>query len=105
MTRIVTYAHRYKPPPRKRMVAALQPPVIARKKGKAHAVEPPDPVEEPVPAGEDQKPAIVTARRPGKPETRRATDVPEMTPEEHQRRGDAADALWRELTGGSTGEE
>jgi hypothetical protein len=23
--------------------------------------------------------------------------VPDMTPEEHQRRGDAADAIWREL--------
>jgi hypothetical protein len=32
-------------------------------------------------------------RRPG------AKDVPEMTPEEHQRRGDAADVLFRKATG------
>ena len=43
------------------------------------------------PANDDRKPAIVTARRKGR------TDVPDMTPEEIQRRGEAADALWREL--------
>jgi hypothetical protein len=32
-------------------------------------------------------------RKPGK----RFADVPDMTPEEHQRRGDAADALFREI--------
>jgi hypothetical protein len=26
--------------------------------------------------------------------------VPDMTPEEHKRRGDAADALWREIVRG-----
>ncbi len=31
-------------------------------------------------------------RRPG-----RFGDVPDMTPEEHRRRGDAADALFREI--------
>jgi hypothetical protein len=36
---------------------------------------------------------IVTARKPGK----RYADVPDMTPEEHRRRGDAADALFREM--------
>jgi hypothetical protein len=41
MTRIVTYAHRYKRPPRKRKPVAL---------------------EAPVPANDDRKPAIVTAR-------------------------------------------
>jgi len=44
----------------------------------------------------DQPPksAIVTARKPG----RRSSfpDVPDKTPEEHRRRGDAADALFRE---------
>jgi hypothetical protein len=39
------------------------------------------------------KSAIVTARRPGK----RYVDVPEMTPEEHQRRGDLADAVMAEF--------
>ena len=39
------------------------------------------------------KSAIVTVR---KPQSWRS-DVPDMTPEEHQRRGDAADALFREM--------
>ena len=39
-------------------------------------------------------PAIVTARKRGK---RVVTGLPDMTPEEHQRRGDAAEAVWREL--------
>jgi hypothetical protein len=39
------------------------------------------------------KSAIVTARTPVK----RYRDVPDMTPEEHKRRGDAADALFREM--------
>ncbi len=38
-------------------------------------------------------PAIVTARKPGK----RFADVPDLSAEELKRRGDAADALWREL--------
>jgi hypothetical protein len=37
------------------------------------------------------KSAIVTIRKPGK------GYVPDPTPEEHQRRGDAADALFREM--------
>jgi hypothetical protein len=45
------------------------------------------------PANDDRKSAIVTARRRG----RRFADVPDMTPEEHQRRGDLADALWRDM--------
>jgi hypothetical protein len=38
-------------------------------------------------------PAIVTIKR----KSGKFADVPDMTPEEHKRRGDAADALWREL--------
>ena len=41
----------------------------------------------------EKRAAIVTVRRRGK----RFADVPDMTPEEHRRRGEAADALWREL--------
>jgi hypothetical protein len=48
---------------------------------------------EPAPRPAARKPAIVTARKPG---ARYAT-VPDMTPEEHRRRGDTAQALWREL--------
>jgi hypothetical protein len=48
----------------------------------------------PFPAADDHKSAVVTAKNP-----RRGGfgDVPDMTPEEHKRRGDAADALFREL--------
>jgi hypothetical protein len=42
----------------------------------------------------EPRPAIVTARNPHR---RQYAAVPEETPEELQRRGDAADALWREL--------
>jgi len=47
-------------------------------------------------ANADIKSAIVTAKNP-----RRSRlgfgEVPDMTPEEHKRRGDAADALFREM--------
>ena len=42
---------------------------------------------------DETKSAVVTARRPGA----RRVDVPDLTPEELQRRGEAAGALWREL--------
>jgi hypothetical protein len=44
------------------------------------------------PANDDQKSAIVTIKRKS-----RFGDAPDLTPEELQRRGEAADALWREL--------
>jgi hypothetical protein len=44
---------------------------------------------------------IVTAKNPHRGS--RLGDVPEMTPEEHKRRGDAADALFRELLRQATG--
>jgi hypothetical protein len=40
-------------------------------------------------------PAIVTAK----------SALPDMTPEEHQRRGDARDALWRELVRRATAKD
>jgi hypothetical protein len=53
---------------------------------------PPTPV---TAANDDRKSAIVTAKNPRRG---RFGDVPDMmTPEEHKRRGDVADALWREL--------
>ena len=104
MTRIVTSTYRYKRPPRKRKAVPLEGPVIVRKRGKVDAVAPPDRVEEPAP-GNDNRPgtstsmddppksAIVTVkRRPG-----RFGDAPDLTPEEHRQRGDAADALFREI--------
>ena len=49
----------------------------------------------PPPADDDRKSAIVTAKHP----RRRSSfpNVPDMTLEEHKRRGDAADALFREM--------
>jgi hypothetical protein len=80
----------------------LRGPAIVRKRGKVDAVVPPDRVEEPAPANDNRpetstsmdppKSAIVTVKRPG-----RFGDVPDMTPEEHRQRGDAADALFRKI--------
>jgi hypothetical protein len=113
MTRIVTTHYRYKPPPRKRKAVALDVPEIVQPKRK----EAPLLTVEAIPSrlavvrktkpcndnhskqepallpNEEKKSAIVTVRRRGK----RFSDVPDMTPEEHQRRGDAAAALFREL--------
>ena len=85
---IVIYAHRPKRPPKKPKAqpAALNVPTIVRAGKKA-----------PVAAtSDDRKLAIVTAKNP-----RRSRlgfgEVPDMTREEHKRRGDAADALFREM--------
>jgi hypothetical protein len=43
------------------------------------------------PANDDRKARIVTTR------PRRGREVEDLTPEEHRQRGDAADALFREL--------
>ena len=63
------------------------------KRGRSFAVAEPDEAKDSV-AETMQRPAsaIVTARRQGG-----RVDVPDLTPEEYQRRGDAADALWRDL--------
>jgi hypothetical protein len=89
---IVTSTYRYKRPPRKRKAVPLAGPAIVRR-------DTPKPETPPAPANDDRKSAetsfpggarsaIVTARRPG---SRSSVDVPDMTPEEHRRRGDAAD--------------
>jgi len=98
---IVRSTYRYKRPPRKRKTVALDVPAIVKPtptkrhgpvirlgtKG-AEAVN--DNGDQPRAA------AIVTAKNP-----RRSrlgfSEVPDMTPEEHKRRGDAADALFREM--------
>jgi hypothetical protein len=49
----------------------------------------------------DEPTAIVTAKNPHR--RGRLGDVPDMTPEEHKHRGDAADALFRELVRQATG--
>jgi hypothetical protein len=110
--RIVTTHNRYKRPARKRKAVPLDVPEIASPKRKQAApltVEPilsrPAIVRKAKP-GNDNRPeassasvddppksAIVTARKPGK----RYADVPDLTPEEHKRWGDAAAALFREV--------
>ena len=52
--------YRYKRPPRKRKAVALDVPAVVRKRGRADAAVPPDRVEDPTPANDDRKPAIVT---------------------------------------------
>jgi hypothetical protein len=115
---IVTTSYRYKRPPRKRKAVALEAPaVVTTKSGhRPHwekeaaaaevsvtarhndggAAQPSTPRAAarvaPPPANDDRKSAIVTVRRKS-----RFGDAPDLTPEEHQRRGEAADALWLEL--------
>ncbi len=122
-SRIVTTHYRYKRPPKRLKAAAIEGPAVVRdpasggrdtadKKGRRGSKEAAARVasaartacagteNSSTPATDDRKPAIVTARRP---RASRFGDVPELAPEEHKRRGDAADALFRELvrrTGG-----
>jgi hypothetical protein len=120
---VVTTRYRYKRPPRTRKapraVGALEVPTVVTAKssrrlteekaaaemqlapvfGRMEAVQPSTPREaarvvRPA-ATTDRKPAIVTIRR--KPERILPPGLLAETPEEHQRRGDAADAMWREL--------
>ena len=49
----------------------------------------------PAATNDDRKSAIVTAKHPRRHGS--FGDMPDMTPEEHKRRGDAADALFREM--------
>jgi hypothetical protein len=85
-SRIVTSTYRYKRPPRKRtaQAAAIAVPAIVRRGVKAENDNRPEP---------EPKSRIVTARKP----RGSSSDAPDLTPEEHQQRGDAADALFREL--------
>jgi hypothetical protein len=100
MTRIVTYAHRYKRPPRKRKAVEIEGPAVVRKSesrdsGSADDVDIAAPS-----ANDDRKPSIVTIKRKS-----RFGDAPDLTPEEHQRRGEAAAALWHELVGQATAKD
>ena len=118
MSRIVTTTYRYKPPPKRkgRKLAVITGPAIVAAKKSRHRVleaaaaeveemhtarsERADDIQPSTPPGkgstpanDDRKSAIVTGRKPRS----WRSDVPDMTPEEHQRRGDAADALFREM--------
>jgi hypothetical protein len=118
MTRIVTSTYRYKRPPKKRKAVALEVPAIVKaKSGRRQVRKTAAESEESAstrwrgtrslaqPTANDDRPvartsvndpprsAIVTIRRRGK----RFGDVPDMTPEEHKRRGDGADAMFQEM--------
>jgi hypothetical protein len=104
MTRIVTTHYRYKRPPRKRKAVALEAPAIVRAGKRADLRQKSDeipPVSPTPPANDDRKSAIVTVKR----KAGRFGDAPDLTPEEHKLRGDAADALWRELVRRATAKD
>jgi hypothetical protein len=119
MTRIVTTHYRYKPPPRKRKAVAIEAPAIVTPKSAKTAPEKASPATrlptivrkakpcndnrpDPTPLPTDgTKSAIVTVKR----KSGRFGEVPDMTPEEHQRRGDAAAALWADLVHRATGKD
>jgi hypothetical protein len=112
MKRVVTSTYRYKRPPRKTKPVAVAVPAIInipQKQGRKVAAAPAkttpshdaERLEVEPPANDDRKSSIVTVRRRG----RRFADVPDMTPEEHRRVGDLADALWRDLVRRVTGKD
>ena len=104
MARIVTAQYHYKRPPKKRKPATIKVPevVTVRDRKRVGNRQVPDhPEATPQPANDDRK------RWMGSPCDRSAggsVTVPDMTPEEHQQRGDAADALFRELVRRATSE-
>jgi hypothetical protein len=101
MTRIVTTRYRYKRPPRKRQAAALEVPagVKAAEPAKAHkrakSLALADSAPAAATANDGRMPAIVTIRR--RKHAMLAHLLEDLTPEELQRRGDAADAMMREI--------
>jgi hypothetical protein len=85
---IVTYAHRPKRARKRKTQPADMPVIVRACKHVEVASDVPSP-----PANDGRKSAIVTIKR----KSGRFGDVPDVTPEEHKRRGDAADALFREM--------
>jgi hypothetical protein len=85
MTRIVHTAYRYKRPPGKRKAVALEVPAVVK------AADPAD----------ARKSAVVTIR--SRKHAMLTHLLGDMTPEEHRRLGDAADALFREVVRRATG--
>jgi hypothetical protein len=96
---VVRSAYR-RPPRRKKAVAPAVPQIvnIARKRG--HKVAAPTVETAAAKIEPEVKSSIFTIRKRG----RRFADVPDMTPEEHRRVGDLADALWRDMVRRVTGE-
>jgi hypothetical protein len=98
MTSIVTSTYRYKRPPRKRKPVAIEATAVVT----AQPSTPREAAGVPAtpPANDDRKPAIVTIKRKS-----RFGDAPDLTPEEHQRRGEAASAMWSRLVGRATAKD
>src|SRR5690242_16678109 len=95
---IVTYQHRYKRPPKRKKAVSLNVGPIARVGKQPAALDRSIDATEATSA-EVRASAIVTVK--GKPG--RFGEAPDMSSEEHRRRGDAADALFRELVRRATG--
>jgi hypothetical protein len=105
---IVRTAYRYKRPPRKRQAAALEGPAVV--KVASQRTRPKPAPANPEPANDDRTPppapaasAIVTIRR--RKHVMLAHLLEDLTPEEVQRRGDAADALFRTIVRRATGKD
>ena len=102
MTRIVTTHYRYKQPPRKRKAVALDVPAVV-KAAKVQRFHDVTSAPQPEPAAEARESAIVTIR--SRKHAMLAHLLEDLTPEEHRRRGDAADALFREIVRRATGKD
>jgi hypothetical protein len=92
---IVRTNYRHKPPPKRKTPVAIPMRIVEAKPPQKHlrgAVRRLGGDKGSAPAPE--VPRIVTTTRKGRG---RFGAVPDMTPEEHQQRGDAAEALFREL--------
>ena len=110
MARIVTYAYRYKRPRRRKKAVALEVPAVvkAADPAKAHkratTVQQSDEVTaERSPAQDDHMPGETSTQRASKSPivtSRRRSrfgEAPDLTPEELQRRRDAADAIMQDF--------
>jgi hypothetical protein len=92
---VVHYAHRYKRPPRRKpQKPAIEGPAVVRAKP---TIRPGNsrPDDKSVPANDDRTPPksdIVTISK-----RERFGEAPDLTPEEHRQRGDAAEAMFREM--------
>jgi hypothetical protein len=108
MARIVTHAYRYKRPPRREKAVPLAVPAVvraadpAKARKRATTVRQSDEVTtESPPANDDRKQAETSAQRASRSviaairRRSRFGDAPDLTPEECQRRRDAADAMFQ----------
>jgi hypothetical protein len=99
MARFVHTVHRYKRPPKRKEPVALKIGRIARAgNDRATASDQTAEASEPPPDKIRTSRIVTGKRKPG-----RFGEAEDLTPEEYQHRGDAADALFRELVRRATG--